>query len=159
VPGHALLCVDTHKDRPSITTVCCACGAGEKLSKTLYIKDATSSLVLNAVSKAHGVTGEDKINVRIRRLDSVLKEHSITRMDVLVVDVEGFEIEVLNGFSIAKCPPKLAIIETHELSGAPFLDNEGINRTSVFCDTYFRDAGYSKIFADAGNTFYVRNEQ
>ena len=156
VPGHALLCADCHKDHPNVTTICCACGAEEMSSRDLYIKDATSSLVLNAVSDVFGLTKDNKIEVSVRTLDSILQENKVKHIDVLVVDVEGFEIEVLKGFSIDKYPPRLAIIETHELSGKPFKDERGVNHISVFCDDYFSQNGYKKIFADDCNTFYLR---
>ena len=158
IPEHAVLCEETHKERSNITTVCCACGAIERKTD-LYIKDATSSFVLNKAAAAFGVSKDIKIQVQIRVLNDILVEQKIDAIDVLVVDVEGFEIEVLNGFDIAKYKPRLAIIETHELSKEPFLNDEGINEISVFCDAYFTKAGYIKIFADVGNTFYTRGVQ
>jgi len=156
IPAHAALCEETHKEHPDITTVCCACGATERKTN-LYIKDATSSFVLNKAAAAFGVSKDIKMEVQIRVLNDILVEQVVDVIDVLVIDVEGFEIEVLNGFDIAKYKPRLAIIETHELSGAPFLNDEGVNETSVFCDAYFTKAGYVKIFADDGNTFYAKN--
>jgi len=151
----AKLCEETHKDHPNITTVCCACGAIEEQAD-LYIKDATSSFVLNKVADILGLSKDVKECVQVRLLDNVLREQGIDAFDVLVVDVEGFEIEVLKGFDIVRYHPQLAIIETHELSGEPFRNAEGINETSVFCDAYFTKAKYTKLFADAGNTFYTR---
>ncbi len=158
IPEHAVLCEETHKERSNITTVCCACGATERKAD-LYIKGAYSSLILNKAAAAFDVSKDVKVQVQIRALNDILVEQSIGTIDVLVVDVEGFEIEVLKGFDIVKYKPRLAIVETHELSKEPFLNDEGVNETSVFCDAYFVKAGYTKIFADDGNTFYAKNAE
>lgn len=54
-----------------------------------------------------------KIQVKLRRLDTILETHApnIERIDILSVDVEGWEIEVLNGLNISKYKPRVMIIE------------------------------------------------
>jgi FkbM family methyltransferase len=54
-----------------------------------------------------------KIKVRQRRLDSILKEASVDVVDVLSVDVEGWELEVLDGLDFEKWRPKVLIIENY----------------------------------------------
>lgn len=50
-------------------------------------------------------------DVRVRRLDEVLAEAGIAQADILVIDVEGHEINVLNSFDPASLGLKMAIVE------------------------------------------------
>src|SRR5262245_19851459 len=53
------------------------------------------------------------IKVKVRRLDTILKEHApdVGRIDVLSIDVEGWELEVLRGLDLVKYRPKVMIVE------------------------------------------------
>lgn len=52
------------------------------------------------------------IKVKTRRLDTILASlQDLKGLDVLAVDVEGWELECLKGFSFGPLAPKVAIIE------------------------------------------------
>jgi FkbM family methyltransferase len=54
-----------------------------------------------------------KIKVKLRRLDTILRMHApdIRHIDILSVDVEGWELEVLAGLDFAKHRPRVLVIE------------------------------------------------
>jgi FkbM family methyltransferase len=54
-----------------------------------------------------------RITVEIRRLDTILAEHApeVQRLDVVSVDVEGWELEVLDGLSFERYRPAVLIVE------------------------------------------------
>ena len=54
-----------------------------------------------------------KIKVNLRRLDTILQTHApqIEHIDLLSVDVEGWELEVLNGLDFSKLRPRVMVIE------------------------------------------------
>jgi FkbM family methyltransferase len=54
-----------------------------------------------------------KISVNVRRLDTILREHApdVSVIDVLSADVEGWELEVLQGLDVARYRPKVMILE------------------------------------------------
>jgi FkbM family methyltransferase len=54
-----------------------------------------------------------RIKVNVRRLDTILAEHApeLDRVDVVSVDVEGWELEVLAGFSLEHYRPRVLIVE------------------------------------------------
>jgi FkbM family methyltransferase len=54
-----------------------------------------------------------RISVNVRRLDTLLAEHApeLEQVDVLSVDVEGWELEVLSGFSLERYQPRVLIVE------------------------------------------------
>lgn len=49
--------------------------------------------------------------VPVRRLDEVLASAGVTTCDVLLVDVEGFETQVLNSVDLNALSPKLVVVE------------------------------------------------
>ena len=54
-----------------------------------------------------------EIKVKVRRLDTILLEHApdIKEIDIVCIDVEGWELEVLNGLSFETYQPKVFIVE------------------------------------------------
>jgi FkbM family methyltransferase len=54
-----------------------------------------------------------KIKVNLRRLDTILETHApgLGRIDILSVDVEGWELEVLAGLDFQKYRPRVMVIE------------------------------------------------
>lgn len=84
------------------------------------------------------------IKVSVRRLDSILSEHApdVASIDVLSVDVEGWELEVLAGLSFHRFAPKVMVIEN--------LLNEKRYRT------YMADLGYVLWRYIPPNDVYVR---
>jgi len=57
-----------------------------------------------------------EITVKALKLDTILKLHrpEINNIDVLVIDTEGWELEVLKGFDLIKFCPKVVVLENTE---------------------------------------------
>lgn len=78
--------------------------------------DALSSLSIKpdylALEAAENVDIK-KIRVNLRRLDTILRDHApeVANVDCLSIDVEGWELEVLEGFDLEKFQPRILIIE------------------------------------------------
>lgn len=52
------------------------------------------------------------IKVKVRKLDTILSYlKDITKLDIIAIDAEGWELECLKGFSFGALAPKVAIIE------------------------------------------------
>jgi FkbM family methyltransferase len=51
------------------------------------------------------------IKVKIRKLDTILKDINLQHIDLLSIDVEGWELEVLKGFSLQEYKPKVVVLE------------------------------------------------
>jgi FkbM family methyltransferase len=58
-------------------------------------------------------TSLSTIKVSVRKLDTLLRTYApqIQEIDVLAIDVEGWELDVLRGFSIEHYRPKVVILE------------------------------------------------
>ena len=73
------------------------------------------------------------IPVQVRRLDTILTRHApdLGEIDVLAIDVEGWELNVMRGIDLAKYRPKVVILEN-----------------------IFSDARYLSFMCDVGYVFW-----
>jgi|TARA_B100000287_G_scaffold191943_1_gene181096 FkbM family methyltransferase len=84
------------------------------------------------------------IKINQKKLDTVLDNYNIKKIDYLNIDVEGYELKVLSGFNIKKYNPDLVSIEIHDKECPPlnndiykfFIDNK-YNLISIYGWTYF----------------------
>ena len=91
-----------------------ACSAPENAGRTLPLHVAGPLSSLDRARMAPGAAPEAVIDVPVRTLDSVLEEAGAPAgFDFLSIDVEGHELEVLAGFSIARWRPRLILLEDH----------------------------------------------
>jgi FkbM family methyltransferase len=75
------------------------------------------------------------IKVNVRKLDTILGDlKNITKIDVIAVDVEGWELDCLRGFSFGALAPKVAIIENlfHDPSYVEFMKSCGYELWRVY---------------------------
>ena len=84
------------------------------------------------------------ISVPARTLDSVLDDARISRFDLLVLDVEGAEIGVLQGLDLEKHRPEFIVCEdAYNQSVAGFLQNHRFIQHAVLSERKFtRDVLY-----------------
>lgn len=85
-----------------------------------------------------------KIKVKVRRLDTLLETYrpDWSSIDLLAVDVEGWELEVLSGLDFKKYRPAVLIVEN-------LFYSENYRR-------FLRERGYRLWKLDAPNEVYVR---
>ena len=88
-----------------------------------------------------------KIKVDLRRLDTLLDEHlpEIGLINILAVDVEGWELEVLNGLDVGRFTPRVLIVEN-------LLDASSYRK-------YMRARGYTLWRHIEPNDVYVRRTE
>lgn len=83
------------------------------------------------------------VNVNVQTLDFCLDLVKFPRLDVLTLDVEGWELEVLKGFDMARWMPKVIIMEN--------------NFFVATLTDYITGFGYEHIKRYQTNNFYVRS--
>jgi len=81
-------------------------------------------------------------------LDSILKEHGVTHIDLLSIDVEGHENHVLAGFTLEKYNPRIIIIENI------YLDRRHDNYFHGYYGVYGWEQGKR-----GSNIIYCRDEE
>ncbi len=103
-------------------------------------------------AKISGLSLDQYVDCIMFSLDTLLTTYNdLPGFEVLVIDVEGAEIDVLKGFDIDYWQPKLAIVETHKHN-----DDRRLARKSRWIDLYFCKWGYEEIYSDHINSIYVR---
>ena len=58
---------------------------------------------------------DDSIRVECARLDTLLEKHNITKVDLISIDVEGYEEQVWSSFDWKKYSPEVMIVEHTEM--------------------------------------------
>ncbi len=84
--------------------------------------------------------------VQVLTLDEILSQAGNPRIDFLSIDVEGFEMQVLQGFSLEQHRPKLMLVE----------DNYA-NRLPVH--HHIKSRGYRLVKRTGCNNWYIPRDQ
>ena len=90
----------------------------EESTKNIYIPDSISGHAsLNKHKEAWQADKIDKTEIKLIRLDTYIKNNDIKKVDFIKIDVEGSEIDVLQGskLTIKKNKPKLHLEVNGEL--------------------------------------------
>ena len=54
-----------------------------------------------------------EIRVQVRRLDTIIRQINVEMIDFVSVDVEGWELEVMQGFSVDQFMPQVILLENY----------------------------------------------
>jgi FkbM family methyltransferase len=119
-----------------------ACSSPENAGRTLSLHVAGPLSSLQRDRMAPGAKPESVIDVPVRTLDSMLAEADApSPIDLLSIDVEGHELEVLQGFDFSRWRPRLIMIEDH-VSG-------------LAKHWYLQSSGYRIIRRVGNNGWYI----
>lgn len=117
IPRLHALCEEHHKNHIHVKNICCAVGEKEEVldiidAGTLSSMDKDTIDIYTQTNWSKSLfNNQPPIKTKVRKLNDILVENKISDIDVMVLDVEGFEENVLNGFSISTYRPKIFIIE------------------------------------------------
>lgn len=84
------------------------CGITYESFSSIEVSDR---LVLSAYANGKKDLSINTIKVNVRKLDTILEELKISKIDYVIVDVEGWELNVMRGFTAAKYKPKVIVLE------------------------------------------------
>jgi len=121
------LCIEAHNDyiellnknRPNSKVVHCAIGDNDKDDVVFYANARGSLSSLDKTTEerwrrdyAEHFTGFEEQVVKERTLTNVLDEFGVKEIDLLSIDIEGYEIEALMGLDFTKYKPEVLIVES-----------------------------------------------
>jgi FkbM family methyltransferase len=163
VPGYAALCRRRHARNPRVLVAECAVGAAAGTVE-LQVRGLLSGIApgqqraFDAADWAAPFPRERRIEVPQLTLDAVLEAASVTpSFELLVVDVEGYEAAVFDGFDIARWRPTMMIVELcdggHDYDGFPDLP-----RGHAAVRAHLLAAGYAAVHVDSVNTVFVASQ-
>lgn len=88
-----------------------ACSSQQNAGKTLTLHLAGGHSSFDPKLNLAEVKPHDAIQVPIRTLDEILVEAGAQQVDFFSIDVEGHEVEVLDGCDLGRWNPRLILIE------------------------------------------------
>lgn len=98
-------------------------------------------------------------NIKTNTLNNILNENNIKKIDYLNIDVEGHEIDVLNGFDIKKYSPEIVSIEYLDLKmkRLEFKNNNLKNVVNSEIYKYMDSNGFSLINWNHADLIFINN--
>lgn len=158
VPEFYERCKERHRKNKNITVMNVAVGA-EKGTAKMHVGGPLSTAepkVKSTFSKLNwakaSFVNSTECSVDVEALNSLLeREGVVPGFDLLVVDVEGYEWNVLQGFNVEYWSPKMIIIELHDQND----DYWAIREECMQIVKYLDMANYKVIWKDFTNTVYV----
>jgi len=115
--------------------------------------DRQTTEIFKGLAWAKSLVSDRRIPVSQDTLDAYLSQRGVQPgFELLVVDVEGYEAEVMSGFDLSVWQPVMIIIELHDQNMEYRETMEKNERLAVSLDR----AGYVAAYKDFTNTVYVR---
>jgi len=144
---------ETFKRRTRDLTVCCAAGSCDAaMSMAVSLVSGLSSLDQgNAIkTESLGLLTETR-EVYVKTLNNIFLDYGLSHksFEFLKVDVEGFELEVINGINLHQYRPRVIlceVTETNSSTKAPFFDQ--------LCEA-IEFYGYQKVYFDGLNQWWI----
>ncbi len=144
-----------------VAVVCCAAGKDDSVV-TFMQAGAISTISLETFLEYDRLPWARKLvkrklemhETRIQTLDALLRERDCQpSFELLVVDVEGYEENVFEGFDIRYWQPKLMIVELHD-DHPDFQSNAPLVASAMRVRTKILEAGYIEVYRDDINTIF-----
>ena len=164
IPRLHTLCCENTKQFKNVINLQTAVGDRETQldiidAGTLSTMDVTTlNVYLNTDWSKPNFTRPVKHKVNVQTLDSIitnnLTQEESKNIDVFVLDVEGFEESVLNGFSIQEYTPKMIIIEIADQHES-FVNNDKLMKKFSNLREYFNQNNYELIVNDIVDNVYI----
>jgi FkbM family methyltransferase len=156
-PDMVAKCKACYKDYPNVVIDECAIGRHNRDVK-LYLYGSLTTVREDMIpvfnKQGYGIDSKHYRIVHMHTLDERLEYHLWQpNFDLLVVDVEGAEQEVLEGFTISKWLPKRAIIEACD----PCPDVLLAERTA-FVRKYMKENRYAEVEQDGFDIIFELQE-
>lgn len=120
------MCIEAHadyiglikKNRPNSTVLHCAVGEKDEDEVVFYAnpRGSLSSLDKSTEEKwkrdyADYFTKFEEQRVNKRTLSTIFKKYNVNAIDVLSIDIEGYEVEALEGLDLDFVKPKVIVVE------------------------------------------------
>ena len=140
-------------DRPRDINLNCGVGASEGQAPFFEPRIGELSSFdprIHSIAERDGTTGSTR-TVAVMPLTRLLDQHCPQRsIDFLKIDVEGWEFEVLKGLDLGKYRPTVIVVEAT-------LPQQRVESHAEW-EPLVLGAGYSFVYFDGVNRFYLANE-
>jgi FkbM family methyltransferase len=157
LPESAAKCRKNHGKHPKVHIIETAVGAFRGVTPLMLAGALTTANHAQATEYkttewARRLVTNASIEVPMTTLDSLLDEGKVSvGFDLLVIDVEGYEGAVFEGFSLTRWLPKMLIVELADTHP----DLSVTARDDAWLSTKIQATGYHIVYKDAINTVFV----
>lgn len=141
------------RTRPGDINICCGVGAVDGVQKMAIFEDGAVNSFDHEAVDFQIARGGKKLNewrdVPIRTLKSILDEHlpSGKKIDVLNVDVEGWDLIALASNDWSRYKPEIILVEDHKMNLANVAQNETWS--------FLNNLGYRLISQTLATSIYI----
>lgn len=160
LPELAAKCRKNHRNHSQVHIAETAVGALHGVTSLILAGALTTANHAQATEYkttewARRLVTDASIEVPINTLDSLLDERKVpVGFDLLVVDVEGYEGAVFEGFNLTHWLPKMLIVELADTHP----DLSVTARDDAWLSTKIQATGYRIVYKDAINTVFVHEQ-
>ena len=93
---------------------------------------------------------QNKIKIKCQTLNSIFEKNFIKKFDFLNIDVEGSELEVIEGIDLLKYHPSLITIENNNLLLEDYLTDNVYKKLTSSDYVFINKIGVTNFFLDKG---------
>ena len=132
-----------------------------KLRNLIYISTIKSPIntLDEKISLKQNAKIERKIKVKTKTLTNILDKIQVLNIDLLSIDVEGFELRVIQGLNFEKYSPNVIVIEYLDLEAEkweiPYNNIDNIINSKIY--KYIISKNYKFVNWVSGDLVFVRN--
>lgn len=163
VPRLYNMCCENHKYHTNVINLQLACGEKKEVlqiidADTLSTIDKDMENIYKTLnwSKYNFQNNQNYISINVDKLDTILSDNNINHIDLMVLDVEGYEENVLKGFSIDKYTPSIFIIEIPD-QFKDYINNKNLIDKFKRLRNYFSKNNYTLLVNDVVDNVYIHN--
>lgn len=179
IPQYAAICQQRHSSNPNVTVITSCVGEKDGIEVELStagpftsaiedeietISKSKLSSTLEALgwnhspsSSSNSSSGIPRIKSTTMSLNTLCTKYQLPKkggIDVMIIDVEGFEWPILRSFDIKTYQPKLIIVEIQELQ-ARYRSNQRTQDDAEELFKYFHSHDYAILYKDIVNTIFI----
>ena len=108
----------------------------EKVKLFYYHQKSPINTLDEKISLKQQAKIEKKIDIQTNTLENILDNYSIKTIDLLTIDVEGFELKVLKGLNFDKYKPRVIIVEFLDLEAnkweIPYNNLDNVLKSEIY---------------------------
>ena len=132
----------------------------EELDLYYYHQKSPINTLDEKISSKQNAKIEKKIKVTTNTLTNVLNKISISNIDLLSIDVEGFELKVLQGLDLEKYNPNIIVLEYLDLKAEkweiPYNDIDNVINSDIY--KYLISKNYKFVNWVNGDLIFVHGD-
>lgn len=132
------------------------CGVSDKEETLkLFVNGGLSTFCQEGIPY-NRVRKNNTISVQCYSLNQILEKEQVKHIDLLSIDVEGYEDKVLQGFNIEKYKPTIIIIELHAGTRPDNGKHSEFRNPVLIQRCKSKLINYERVYSDHINDIYIR---